>query len=104
MAAQPDNAARPVLCGGCPVLGIPTAITAVFPAVMARRTLPSTKTAKPYGRTCWLTSGQIRRPNSGAAEALRIRRDLLQRAILSLRDRERHILTERRLKTHPRRS
>jgi hypothetical protein len=26
MAALPDNAARPVLCGGCPVMGIPTAI------------------------------------------------------------------------------
>jgi len=26
MAALPDNAARPVLCGRCPVMGIPTAI------------------------------------------------------------------------------
>ena len=26
MAALPDNAARPVLCGGCSVMSIPTAI------------------------------------------------------------------------------
>jgi RNA polymerase sigma-32 factor len=37
----------------------------------------------------------------GAAEELRARRDLLQRAIASLRDRERHILTERRLSDPP---
>lgn len=34
----------------------------------------------------------------GAAEELRVRRELLQGAMLSLRDRERHILTERRLR------
>jgi RNA polymerase sigma-32 factor len=37
----------------------------------------------------------------GAAEELRVRRDLLQRAISGLRDRERHILTERRLSDPP---
>jgi RNA polymerase sigma-32 factor len=37
----------------------------------------------------------------GAAEELRARRDLLQGAIASLRDRERHILTERRLSDPP---
>jgi RNA polymerase sigma-32 factor len=37
----------------------------------------------------------------GAAEELRARRDLLHRAIASLRDRERHILTERRLSDPP---
>src|ERR1700716_3700671 len=29
MAALPDNAARPVLCGGCPVMGMPTAISLI---------------------------------------------------------------------------
>ena len=37
----------------------------------------------------------------GAAEELRVRRDLLQCAIAGLRDRERHILTERRLSDPP---
>ena len=37
----------------------------------------------------------------GVAEELRARRDLLQCAIASLRDRERHILTERRLSDPP---
>jgi RNA polymerase sigma-32 factor len=57
------------------------------------------------GEALWLDRLADQRANPeadvGAAEELRVRRELLQRAIASLRDRERHILTERRISDPP---
>jgi RNA polymerase sigma-32 factor len=57
------------------------------------------------GETVWLDRLADERANAevdvGAAEELRLRRHLLKRAVASLRDRERHILTERRLSDPP---
>jgi RNA polymerase sigma-32 factor len=57
------------------------------------------------GEAVWLDRLADERANPeadvGAVEELRVRHDLLQRAIANLRDRERHILTERRLSDPP---
>jgi RNA polymerase sigma-32 factor len=57
------------------------------------------------GEAVWLDRLADERANPeadvGAVEELRGRQDLLQRAIANLRDRERHILTERRLSDPP---
>jgi RNA polymerase sigma-32 factor len=57
------------------------------------------------GEAVWLDRLADERANPeadvGAVEELRVRHDLLQRAISNLRDRERHILTERRLSDPP---
>jgi RNA polymerase sigma-32 factor len=62
---------------------------------------PCAATAKASGRIGWSTRAKARRPSSANARNCGLRRDLLEKAMTHLNDRERHILTERRLKENP---
>ena len=58
-------------------------------------------TARANGRTGWSTKARARRTRLGDRQELGLRRDLLEKAMTHLNERERHILAERRLRDNP---